>query len=356
MPKLQLLKEPGFVNDVLLLFALHFNKQKFLSCLPHATAQQKEEITEYYEDLYKQTSFISDDLFIFFHALENNQNVISTFYFGMCSDHFAADYDFRYLQDSLLSKEKLFRNVIRFYLLGLSDEELEECTGSLATLFAYIKKSGVSDEIKKRLYEFCVDPEPYIHTLLCELVDASKWVENYYKNNYQLILKGYNNITFEKLTEQLAVVKDIRTIDFEKTALYVSYCLLNKYIVSCCPVLDGICCLVGQGYEHVMSAQTKNNATFDLESLGNALCESSRVRILELLLERGELTCKDLEKAFEFSGSTAYHHVSLLVRVGAVKTRNVGKTVYYDINPDYFGFVITELMKFSNKKEERKRI
>ncbi|MBO5109483.1 MAG: helix-turn-helix transcriptional regulator [Clostridia bacterium] len=355
MPKLQLLKEPGFVYDVLSLFSLRFNKQKFLSSLPHANAQQREELAEYYEGLYKQVGHISDDLFVFFYALENGKNVISTLYFSTCTDHFASDYDFRYLQNSLLNKEELLRNVIRFYLLDLSEKEIEECAGSLVNLFAYIKESKLPDEIKKRLYEFFVDPDPYIRALLCELMDVAKWVEDHYKSNYELILAGYNDITFEKLADQLAVVKDLRTIDFGEDPIYVSYCLLHKYFVYYCQAAKGIICLIGRKYEDVLSAQTKENGAFNLESLGGALCENSRVRILELLLEQGELTCKDLEKAFEFSGSTAYHHVSLLVRAGAVKTRNVGKTVYYDINPDYFGFVITELMKFSDRDKRRAR-
>ena len=60
MPKLQLLKEPGFVCDVLSLFSLHFNKQKFLSCLPNSTEQQKEEIAEYQE--YTQTDEFVEDV------------------------------------------------------------------------------------------------------------------------------------------------------------------------------------------------------------------------------------------------------------------------------------------------------
>ena len=171
MPKLQLLKEPGFVYDVLSLFSLRFNKQKFLSGLPHANAQQREELAEYYEGLYKQVSHVSDDLFVFFYALENGKNVISTFYFSTCTDHFASDYDFRYLQNSLLNKEELLRNVIRFYLLDLSEKEIEECAGSLVNLFAYIKESKLPDEIKKRLYEFFVGTIPFLFFNIIIFVD-----------------------------------------------------------------------------------------------------------------------------------------------------------------------------------------
>lgn len=80
----------------------------------------------------------------------------------------------------------------------------------------------------------------------------------------------------------------------------------------------------------------------------SALSETSRVQILELLSVRDEVTCKDLEKVFNFSGSTAYHHITLLTRVGAVKIRNVGKTIYYSLNRKYFDTMRNALEKFSS--------
>jgi len=80
----------------------------------------------------------------------------------------------------------------------------------------------------------------------------------------------------------------------------------------------------------------------------SALGETSRVEILNLLLEQKEVTCKDLEKFFKFSGSTAYHHISLLTKVGAVKVRNEGKTIYYSLNKKYFNMLREQLKVFSD--------
>ena len=69
---------------------------------------------------------------------------------------------------------------------------------------------------------------------------------------------------------------------------------------------------------------------------------------MKLLSERKEVTCKDLEKEVNFSGSTAYHHISLLTKAGAVKVRNEGKTIYYSINKEFFNTLVEQLKEFSD--------
>ena len=88
----------------------------------------------------------------------------------------------------------------------------------------------------------------------------------------------------------------------------------------------------------------------DLCSLGTALCEESRIKILNFLLEREEVTCKDLEKEFSFSGSTAYHHINIMAKSGLVKTRNEGKTILYSINAKYIRNIIGVFNNFLKKK------
>ena len=88
----------------------------------------------------------------------------------------------------------------------------------------------------------------------------------------------------------------------------------------------------------------------DLCSLGTALCEESRIKILKFLLEREEVTCKDLEKEFSFSGSTAYHHINIMTKSGLVKTRNEGKTILYSINAKYISNIIGVFNNFLKKK------
>ena len=79
--------------------------------------------------------------------------------------------------------------------------------------------------------------------------------------------------------------------------------------------------IVQSAEPYIISEIVEAKKTCPLEDMCGALSETSRIQILKLLLEREELTCKDLEKIFNFSGSTAYHHITLLSKSGAVKIR-----------------------------------
>ena len=113
-------------------------------------------------------------------------------------------------------------------------------------------------------------------------------------------------------------------------------------------VSEGVIYLLGCDYVSVINAFVKAQKKQPLEVICSALSETSRVQILNLLLERKEVTCKDLEKVFNFSGSTAYHHISLLTKAGAVKARNEGKTIYYSIDKKYFNILREQLKVFSD--------
>ena len=102
---------------------------------------------------------------------------------------------------------------------------------------------------------------------------------------------------------------------------------------------------LGTRYNDVID-DVNSKKDISLEKFGNAVSEPSRIKILQFILEQGEITCKDLERAFSFSGSTAYHHITTLVRIGLVNSRSEGKAVFYSINREYFKKVTELLNKF----------
>ena len=113
-------------------------------------------------------------------------------------------------------------------------------------------------------------------------------------------------------------------------------------------VETGMVYLLGYDYISIINAIAEAPKLQPLEDLCAALGETSRMQILELLLEREAVTCKDLEKIFNFTGSTAYHHITMLTKIGAVKIRNEGKTIYYSLNRKYFDMMRSRLKVFSN--------
>ena len=174
-------------------------------------------------------------------------------------------------------------------------------------------------------------------------------LSEYYKNNYQIILDIYNNTTYDELINQLGYIRDLNFVNKDGENLYTSYCLLNKYVVAVHCLKIGVASLLGCDYISLIDRKNKIKNP-NLGDFCFGLCEESRVKILQFLFERGESTCKDLEKEFTFSGSTAYHHITIMTRLGLVKTRNEGKTIFYSVNNIYVYDIIDILKNLLAKK------
>ena len=157
-------------------------------------------------------------------------------------------------------------------------------------------------------------------------------LSEYYKNNYQLIIELYDRTTVDTVCKQMEGLAGFSFLECEGV-LYVSYCLLNRSLINRSPVSDGVVAVLGREYADVLDSIKNRNEKADLCGLGSALGENSRMQILRLLSERREATCREIERAFNFSGSTAYHHITLLVRVGALKSRNVGHASHISLRP-----------------------
>ena len=346
MANIKVLKDPGFLYDLNYLFYAKFNTQLCVDSLADET--KKEAYKKYLKETLQHFGDISDDLYVFYHAIKNGRCFITTYYMDRYKQQFATNFDFKYLKNLLSDTEQMKKNLIRFYLHDLSEEELEDCFLSTSKLVANIKKSKYSGDEKSKLYEFFIDPIPYIQTLQYELIEKEILLSAYYKENYDKIIEAHNNTTFEVLSQHVKGEKDLSFLQDEEQSLYTSFCLLNKYFMKLLFNSEGAIYLLGYDYVSIIDALVKAQKKQPLEELCGALSETSRMQILHLLLGRKEVTCKDLEKHFNFSGSTAYHHISLLTKAGAVKVRNEGKTIYYSLNRKYFDMIREQLKEFSN--------
>ena len=62
-----------------------------------------------------------------------------------------------------------------------------------------------------------------------------------------------------------------------------------------------------------------------------ALSDETRQGILELLLERGEVSVGEIVSAFELSQPAVSHHLKVLKSYGLVSARRLGKQVLYSV-------------------------
>ena len=349
MPNIKLIKEPGYIFDLLFIFFLKYNTEY---CMEMFVNKKKEtEDKEFYQRILKDFSPISDDLYVFFHAQKNGRCFFSYSYFTHYKKQFTSSYNFEFLQKELSNYPELIQRLIRFYFYELTDEDVENCVNSNVTLFEIIKKSDYSDTEKSRLYEFFMNPIPYIQKLQYELMTKEIQLSVYYEKNYSLIFDAYNGLTVDLLIDQLKPIKDYSFMKNEETHLYISFGLLNSELINIIRANEGVVAVLGIDYLKGGKEIEEKKISIKIDEFGSALSEESRVKMLDMMLERGEITCKDLERSFNFSGSTAYHHLTILLKYGVIKTRNEGKTILYSVDNKSFDAVIDALSKYSSNKK-----
>jgi len=97
-----------------------------------------------------------------------------------------------------------------------------------------------------------------------------------------------------------------------------------------------------QTHHHSTRTQTKlhkSDMTMDPEQLFKALADSTRLRMLMLLVMEGELCVCELTHALDEIQPKISRHLAQLRESGVVLDRRQGQWIYYRINPDLPGWV-----------------
>ena len=343
MKKIKLLQEPGFLWDLYYIFYLKFN-YVYLSKFVFERENEKS-VNDHSEILTRFCEF-SDDLFVFFHIFsDDNSTFIYNYYLKRYEKDFLKYYNLNFMQQELSDSDQVVKNMILFCFNELDDNELEKCLNSKELLFGHIKMSSYSTEEKLKLYEFFINLPYYIHLFQRTLVDQCLCLSSYYKEHYKEIINAYDLEILYKLNGRFG--KNIVDND-EKTRVeeYVSYCIIDRLHFEIFSNSKNYLYMLGSDYEHESNDNKEINSKSLLEKTCYALCEKSRINILYLLLERKEMTCKDVTENFDFSSSTAYHHLSLMEEMGLIITRREGRTVFYRVNKRRFNDMSEYLKQF----------
>lgn len=339
MKKISLLQEPGFLWDLYFVFYLNYNfKEIFREPYPDESTKN---FALFCKNILIRFGDFPEELSIFFKIFRGgNHTFIRDKYLKAFEENFINEYTIDNLQQELTDHERLKKNMIFFYLDTIDTDEANECLMSLEKLLANIKRCNCSAEQKLSLYEFFIHPMHHINLLQRTLIEKRTLLSDYYRDNYKTIIDAYDESAINELNNALNVNSDA-----QKLECYVSYCLIDKLNFNFVPRKDSYLYILGSEYYRAVENFTQKPVS-DLEAFCHTLGERNRINILLFLKERGEITSKDLERHFNFSGSTAYHHISIMSKAGIVKTRSEGKTIFYSINKDHIFRTIRRFNEF----------
>ena len=323
--KVVFVQEPSFLWDLYFVFYLRFNfKTLFTEPFPD---EKTEEFATFCKNILLIFGDVPKDLAIFFKISEgSNSTFICDKYLKSFEKNFVGEYNVDFLQQELADYNQVIKRMLSFYLDGRGTAAAEECLSSKEKVFDCIKKSGLSMEEKINLYEFFMSPMQYITILQRTLMEKRALLSDYYREHYRKIINAYDQVAITELNNKMNIANDVVGLEG-----YVSYCLIDSFRFDWTINSNAYLYILGNKYEDALKKSDKT-AQSDVADFCYAFGEKNRIDILRLLKEREEVTCKDLERCFHFSGSTAYHHISILHRTGIVKARNEGKTIFYSLN------------------------
>lgn len=345
MRNIKFLKNPGYMLDLFFLFTLHFNKEDCLTGFINYSKSSED--TNYYSNILNGFPPISDELLLFFYLMDNKKCFMTQMYYEPYKSEFlSGNYNLSVVQDALTDYEQVAENVLLFYFRDIDEETLLNCKTSMSAINMLIKQSKYNGDIKSALYSFFIDPVSVIRKLSYELMEKEFSLSQKYDNEFKRLNVLRENFDFELLSQELKKSKIQKmNIDCFDT-VYISFSLYNKNFIKTHYYAESVLVLLGSDYIDYVDYLAIQNSLPELGAFGNAISEANRVAVLDLILRKKEITIKDLEQEFGFTGTNAYYHLSLMIKAGMLKTRNRGRTVLYSINKSYFQILCDMLGKY----------
>lgn len=305
------------------------------------------EDTAHYNKVLSEIDPISEDLRPFFH-IKNNKCFMSLYYLSAYKSILTTDYSLQFVQRELVNYDTVRSNLIKFYFEDISDEQFEKCKNSLEEVCKLIKDSNYNNDVKTSLFSFFADPIAPIQRLSMELLEKGFWLSQKYEKIYYVSEKLRQTVDIDYMVEKLNSIS-MQKVKIENNAeIAVSFCFILISTVKSLAAAPNIVFLLGIRYDESIDHLLFENNAIRFDLFGNALSVQGRIDMLDYIERIGEVNIKDIEHEFDISGTTAYYHLSMLIKANMLKTRNQGRLIMYSVNRDFFDTACKKLIKYTN--------
>lgn len=333
--KIHFITKAAFVYDLGFLFYLYFNQEDCLSEESHflkPNEQNKNHITH----LLSMVSPIPQELQLFFYKNDYCKSFFTWQFFHTQKYLFLNEqYDLSTVTQMIeTKKEEITKNVFHYYF---EHEDITFFDNQEIRLFIInqsIQKSTYNSTLKNSLYSFFIDPDTVWNTLQKQLMEKANILTKYYKDNTLLLQKLSHGFDWASTLKSLKYIS-VQSLD-NLDNMYVSFTLCNNFLHSFYSEQNKIVLFLGASYQEIEKTIIKQSEDPDLELLGNVLCDTNRIKMVDYIASHKEVLVKDIKKHFGFTSANAYYHLNKMQSAGMLLTRYQGKSVLYRINPIYF--------------------
>ena len=345
--KIQFITEPGYLYDLIFIFVFYFNKEYCLSNFIDRSRESEEK--DFLAKVEEEFGPVPDELLLFFYAKNNASSFIAQYCFEAHENEFLQGYNFSTIQNDLADYQQVEAALLKYYFEDLTEREVDQCLHSVVAAGRLILNSSYSGELKSSLYAFILEPGYMVQKLSNELMRKELLLAQWREKNMKKILDLEHQVDFQKLSLEFKQYQ-IQTIDISSfPKLYISPCTVFKNGVNAHFYVSEALLLLGVDYSRYWQYLISQKQGPKLHVFGNAIAEENRIDILNMMLERGEVTIRDLEQKLGLTGTNAYYHLSLMIKANMLRTRNQGRTVLYSLNPYCFEAACDMLHQYSGR-------
>ena len=242
-----------------------------------------------------------------------------------------------YIQD----QERMKRAVTSFYFDKNSVDNVYE---------VILTDLEVSVELKSFLYEFFLFTEHYLDLLKKEIIKIFAVLQSYYSENFELYMKSQESFDYGVLKQPGSPFNKNQKWDHELKTCYISFSLLNKYLIVRGKV-DTLGWLV-VGFDFFSTFGEVSDLPLNIAGFGNALGDKLRVRIVEEIVKNGEMTLADMSKTLGVANTIVVYHLDILKRENLIFHRNQGRKVLYCLNQRQVDKALEAIKKLCGGIEE----
>lgn len=343
------LKEPGYISDLIFLFCIYFNKKHILNSFVNYD-KAKEDIT-FYNEIYNKIGLVPSKLALFFHFKIDTGCLISKYYLCKQADIFLEDepVTVKRFTELFQDTKRMTEAVNKFYFPKAEQEEMEQM--SLQDIAEMLETMDYSNDLKYQILNYYIRPEDTIQLLIDMMREKEPIVQEYYKKFEDTLQQMVEEFDIYQTIENLKRVPG-RQYSLELfDPIYYSVCVLNKICVQFLYLETDVITLLGWDYPQFLAFLLHQSEEIELDLCGKILSEENRIKIIDRLLERGEITKAEVVNMLGISMTATHYHMDMMVQARMLTVRNEGRTMYHSLNRKYFDQVIDMLMKYSTKKK-----
>lgn len=342
MQNIKYVKQPGYIYDIIFVPVLYFNKE--LICRKFVNKEKGTQDADFYQEILNKFPPFPEELSPFFHMKDDGICLMSSHYWHNGLDHFFNDEDINYLYGVLSDTEELKRTLIEYYLPSNEEEEKPE---TVFDINHRLLKSKLPDKVKMWVTAILANPEEYSKLLIETLKKVEEFVKEYHKHHNDKIEKLYEGFDIQKVQDALNTLNTKYYFEEKEAMLSVSIIQIN---VLCFNIIYGKTCFVsGINGMEMLEQDCLNIKKNDISLFGKIISDASRIKILQMLVDKGEMSTGDIAHGLSSALPSTYYHLDMMLGAEMLRSRNQGRTVFYKINEEYFKTASTAVLRLTKE-------